>query len=132
MGHLADKIVSSPYNQKNKRYLQNYHDDVVKTKRHGLMDGKHVTMHIKGIGIDLNDGRGRLEYLLPSFDPETGKIMTGNQMFEKFFDDIKAGKVEGYKDRDLAEKDRELMYPEIIGLGKKKQFSSKLFRNAYE
>ena len=29
-GTLGNKIVSSPYNQKNKRYLQNYHDDVVK------------------------------------------------------------------------------------------------------
>ena len=127
MGNFADKVVASPYNRKNKTYLQNYHDDVVKTKRHGLMDGKYVTMHIKGIGIDMDDGRGRLEYLLPSYDPESGKIMDGPAMFEKFRDDIKAGKIAGYADQRVAEKAREQMYPDILGVPKRKRFSASIF-----
>ena len=127
MGNFADKVVASPYNRKNKTYLQNYHDDVVKTKRHGLMDGKYVTMHIKGIGIDMDDGRGRLEYLLPSYDPESGKIMDGPAMFEKFRDDIKAGKIEGYADHRVAEKDREQLYPDILVVPKRKRFSASIF-----
>ena len=129
MGSFADKGVASPYNQKNKAYLQNYHDDVVKTKRHGLMNGKYVTMHIKGIGIDMDDGKGRLEYLLPSYDPDTGKIMDAPEMFEKFKDDIKAGKIEGYADHKIAEKEREQMYPDILGEPKRKKFSARIFRS---
>lgn len=129
MSNFADKIVASPYNRKNKSFLQNYHDDVIKTKRHGLMGGKYVTMHIKGIGIDMDDGRGRLEYLLPSYDPETGKIMDGPAMFEKFKDDIKAGRIEGYSDEKVAEKERQLMYPDILGVPKKSRFSARIFRS---
>ena len=91
------------------------------------MDGKYVTMHIKGIGIDMDDGRGRLEYLLPSYDPESGKIMDGPAMFEKFRDDIKAGKIEGYADHRGAEKEREQMYPDILGVPKRKRFSASIF-----
>ena len=93
------------------------------------MGGKYVTMHIKGIGIDMDDGREDWEYLLPSYDPETGKIMDGPAMFEKFKDDIKAGRIEGYSDEKVAEKERQLMYPDIWAFRRKSRFSARIFRS---
>ena len=117
---FSDKLMASPFDV-NKKFLQNYHDNVLETNRSGKDGDKTVTMRIVGIGIE-----GK-EYLLPSYDPDTQEIMNTDQIYDKFKADIDAGRVVGYPDWSLAEQDREKMYPEIIGNSLKRSFSSYIF-----
>ena len=98
---------------KNKEFLQNYHDNVVMNNKQGYektpQGNKAVTMKIVGLEI------GGKEYLLPSYNPETMSIMTRQEIVQKFMPLIQEGLVEGYKDPNEAELDRQLMYPTIVG-----------------
>jgi hypothetical protein len=98
---------------KNKSFLQAYHNDVVGSGQQGLeaspRGGETVTMKIVGINI------GGKEYLLPSYDPTTKKIMSPQEIVEKFKPAIESGIIEGYKSPDEAELDRKIMYPTIVG-----------------
>ncbi len=98
---------------KNKEFLQNYHDNVVMNSKQGIektpQGNKEVTMKIVGLEI------GGKEYLLPSYNPETMSIMTRQEIVDKFMPLIQESLIEGYKDPNEAELDRQLMYPTIIG-----------------
>jgi hypothetical protein len=98
---------------KNKSFLQAYHNDVVGSGQQGLeaspRGGETVTMKIVGINI------GGKEYLLPSYDSTTKKIMSPQEIVEKFKPAIESGIIEGYKSPDEAELDRKIMYPTIVG-----------------
>ena len=62
------------------------------------MDGKHVNAYQRH--KHRPERWARKVGVLARFDPETGKIMTGNQMFEKGTDDIQAEKSEECKNGD--------------------------------
>jgi|TARA_R100000084_G_scaffold109229_2_gene74901 hypothetical protein len=98
---------------KNKQFLQNYHDNVVTNNKQGIEKtpegNKEVTMKIVGLEI------GGKEYLLPSYNPETMSIMTRQEIVDKFMPLIQESLIEGYKDPNEAELDRQLMYPTIVG-----------------
>jgi len=98
---------------KNKDFLQNYHNNVVMNGKQGIettpQGDKTVTMKIIGLEI------GGKEYLLPSYDPETKSIMTREEILKKFMPLIQQNIIEGYKNPDEAEFDRQLMYPTIVG-----------------
>ena len=98
---------------KNKSFLQAYHNDVVGSGQQGLeaspRGGETVTMKIVGLNI------GGKEYLLPSYDSATKKIMSPQEIVEKFKPAIESGIIEGYKSPDEAELDRKIMYPTIVG-----------------
>ena len=98
---------------KNKNFLQNYHNNVVMNSKQGVevtpQGNQVVTMKITGLEI------GGKEYLLPSYNPETMSIMTRQEIVDKFMPLIQEGLIEGYKNPNEAELDRQLMYPTIVG-----------------
>lgn len=94
----------------NKAFFKNFHDKVVRSGKAVTENGQTTTMRIIGL-----EYQGK-EYLLPSFNPETGKVMTdGQAIIKKYLPDIKAGRLVGYDNPKQAEQDRKIFYPEIIG-----------------
>jgi hypothetical protein len=55
------------------------------------------------------------EYLIPSYDPTTKKVLSDEDAKTKYLQDIESGKLKGYDSVKSSEKDREIFYPEIVG-----------------
>lgn len=97
---------------KNKMFLQNFHNDVLQKGKQGKEGKDTVTMKIVSVG----DAADR-HYLLPAFDPVTGKVITDNdKILDKYRSLIESGAIQSYKNPVDAEKDRDIMYKEIIGV----------------
>tara|TARA_R110000803_G_scaffold23672_1_gene57799 strand:+ start:3569 stop:3904 length:336 start_codon:yes stop_codon:yes gene_type:complete len=95
----------------NKKFLQNFHDDVLSSGKQGKEGENTVTMKIVSVG----DAPDR-HYLLPSYDPKTGKIVAnGNNLIDKYRSLIESGVIKGYSSAKEAELDRKIIYPQIIG-----------------
>jgi hypothetical protein len=92
----------------NFKFLESYHDAVVRGDMAGKMDGKDVTMYIRGLGVN-----GK-EYLLPSYDPESGTILSAGGTRKKFKKLIDSGVIKGYDNPKQAEEERRKMYDAII------------------
>jgi len=97
--------------QRNKRFFKNFHQGVLDSGKHGTVGGQMVTMRIIGVNVD-----GR-EYLLPSWDPDAGKILSGSEAARKYKPLIESGQIVGYDSADEAEADRRIFYPQIVGTG---------------
>lgn len=93
-------------------FLQNFHNDVLKKGKQGKEGENTVTMKIVSVG-DAPDKH----YLLPAFDPQTGEVLTDNNVIlDKYRPLIESGAILSYKNPVEAEKDREIMYKQIIGV----------------
>jgi hypothetical protein len=86
------------------------------------MDGQDVTMYIKGLEVD-----GK-EYLLPSYDPASGSILTDEGTVDKFKGLIDSGKIKGYDSPEQAEAERKKMYPVIVGQRQKHSHGGKVLK----
>jgi len=101
--------------EKNKDFFENFHRNVLETERQGTTEGGEIiTMRIVGLNVD-----GK-EYLLPSWNPDTRKVMDENtdsgreEIVKRFLPLIKSGQIVGYDSPEQAEIDRNIFYPEII------------------
>tara|TARA_R100001129_G_C5261167_1_gene231199 strand:+ start:261 stop:596 length:336 start_codon:yes stop_codon:yes gene_type:complete len=95
----------------NKKFLKNFHQNVLSKGKSGKDGEKVVTMKIASIGLAPDK-----HYLLPRFDPETGEVITDNEkLLEKYMPFIESGRIKSYSSPEEAEKDRKIMYPQIIG-----------------
>jgi hypothetical protein len=92
----------------NKEFLENFHNEVISSGSELVEDGMTTTMRITGIGI-----KGK-EYLLPSYDPETKRILDPKETAEKFMPLIDSGVIEGYDSPEEAEEDRKKFYDDIV------------------
>ena len=95
---------------KNRRFLQEYHDDVIRTNRIGTepRTGKSVTMHLGTFGTKDET------YVLPTYNPATRKDYPGFEALDKFLPAIKAGKIEGFSTVAKAEYDLKVNREEIL------------------
>jgi hypothetical protein len=108
---IENKIQNERFS-KNKMFLQNFHNDVLQKGKQGKEGKDTVTMKIVSVG----DAPDR-HYLLPAFDPITGEVMTDNdKILDKYRSLIESGTIQSYKNPVDAEKDRDAMYKEIIGV----------------
>ena len=99
---LSDvKTKPVPGSLKNRKFLQEYHDDVINTGRVGTdkKTGGWVTMHLGTFGIDDKT------YVLPMYNPATGKDFSVKQVVDRFLPAIKAGKIKGFSTVAEAEDD---------------------------
>ena len=95
----------------NKKFLLDFHNNVLSEKKEGKEGQKTVTMKITSVGIAKDK-----HYLLPRFDPETGKeIKNDDELLKKYMSYIESGKIKSYSSVKEAEADRAIMYPKIIG-----------------
>ena len=95
----------------NKKFLLNFHTNILSSGKEGKEGKKTVTMKIASVGTSADK-----HYLLPKFDPETGKIINNNQeLIKKYMPFIESGQIKSYSSPEEAEKDRLIMYPEIVG-----------------
>jgi len=97
----------------NKKFLEDFHNDVIKNKKEMVEDGMTTTMRIMGLNV-----KGK-EYLLPSYDPDNKRIMSSKETAEKFLDLIERGVIKGYDSVEEAEQDRKKMYKDIVERDKK-------------
>ena len=97
----------------NKKFFENFHNRVVSEGRELVEDGQTTTMRIMGVGI------GGKEYLIPSYDPDTKRVLSMDEAIEKYMPLIQDGKLKGYDTPQQAEADRRMFYPEIVGRDKK-------------
>jgi len=97
----------------NKKFFEDFHNRVVSEDRELVEDDKTTTMRIMGVGI------GGKEYLIPSYDPDTKRVLSMDEAIEKYMPLIKEGKLKGYDTPQQAEADRKAFYPEIINRDKK-------------
>ena len=95
--------------QINKNFFQKFHDDVLDSDRQRVVDGQTVTMRIIGVGV------GGKEYLIPSYDPNTRRILSDQDAIEKYAPLIETGEIIGYDSPEAAEADRLIFYPQIVG-----------------
>jgi len=96
----------------NKKFFEDFHNRVVSEGRELVEDGQTTTMRIMGVGI------GGKEYLIPSYDPDTKRVLSMDEAVEKYMPLIKDGKLKGYDTPQQAEADRKSFYPEIVGRDK--------------
>jgi len=94
---------------KNKEYFKKFHNYVMSEGKELTQNNKTVTMRIIGVN---HEGK---EYLIPSYDPETKKVLSDEDAKQKYLQDIKSGKLKGYNNPTEAERDREIFYPLIVG-----------------
>jgi len=92
----------------NKKYFEEFHNKVLDEGNELVVDGETVTMNIIGV-----EHKGK-EYLIPSYDPATKKILSAKEAKQKYLKDIESGKIKGYNNPEEAEKDRQIFYPQII------------------
>ena len=93
----------------NKEYFKRFHDDVISQGKELTRDNQTVTMRIIGVN---HEGK---EYLIPSYDPDSKKVLSDKEAKQKYLKDIESGKLKGYEDIESAERDRQMFYPEIVG-----------------
>lgn len=93
----------------NKEYFTKFHNDVVSQGKELTRDNETVTMRIIGVN---HEGK---EYLIPSYDPDSKKVLSDKDAKQKYLQDIKSGKLKGYDTIESAERDRQIFYPEIVG-----------------
>jgi len=94
----------------NKKFLLNFHNNVLSSNKQGKEGKNTVTMKITSVGTAKDK-----HYLLPRFDPETGKeIKNDQELIKKYMSYIESGKIKSYSSAGEAEADRKIMYPEII------------------
>ena len=95
----------------NKKFLLDFHNNVLSSKKQGKEGKNTVTMKITSVGTAKDK-----HYLLPRFDPETGKeIKNDDELLKKYMSYIESGKIKSYSSAKEAESDRAIMYPQIIG-----------------
>ena len=95
----------------NKKFLQNFHNSVLSKGQESKDNEGVITMKIVSVGTA--DDK---HYLLPSYDPNTGEIISDrDKLIDKYMPLIKSGAIKSYRTPKEAEKDRMVMYPEIIG-----------------
>jgi hypothetical protein len=95
----------------NKKFLSDFHNNVLSKGKEGKEGKETVTMKITSVGIAKDK-----HYLLPRFDPETGKeIKNNDDLIKKYMSYIESGKIKSYSSAKEAEADRAIMYPKIIG-----------------
>jgi hypothetical protein len=99
----------------NKKFFEDFHNRVVSEGRELVEDDKTTTMRILGVGI------GGKEYLIPSYDPDTKRVLSMDEAVEKYMPLIKEGKLKGYDTPQQAEADRRMFYPDIVGRTRKAQ-----------
>ena len=99
---------STLQSSQNKKYFEEFHNKVLDEGNELVVDGKTVTMNIIGV-----EHKGK-EYLIPSYDPATKKILSTKEAKQKYLKDIESGKIKGYNNPEEAEKDRQIFYPQII------------------
>ena len=97
----------------NKKFFEDFHNRVVSEGRELVEDGQTTTMRIMGVGLE-----GK-EYLIPSYDPDTKRVLNADEAIQKYMPLIKEGKLKGYDTPQQAEADRLMFYPEIVGRNKK-------------
>ena len=108
-GGVAENNNSNLRFERNKGFFENFHQNVLETGRQGTTErGETITMRIIGVNV------GGKEYLLPSWNPDTGKVMSGAESVNRFLPLIESGQIEGYDSPEQAEIDRKIFYPEII------------------
>ena len=93
----------------NKEYFKKFHNYVMSEGKELTQNNKTVTMRIIGVN---HEGK---EYLIPSYDPETKKVLSDEDAKQKYLQDIKSGKLKGYDNPTEAERDRKIFYPLIVG-----------------
>jgi len=106
----------------NFKFLESYHDAVVRGGMTGKMKGEDVTMYIKGLGVN-----GK-EYLLPSYDPESGTILSDSGTRKKFKKLIDSGVIKGYDNPKQAEEERRKMYDAIINKRQQRAAGGKVMK----
>ena len=95
----------------NKKFLKDFHNNVLAKVQSGKEGEKTVTMKIASIGLAPDK-----HYLLPRFDPKTGEVIQEEKtLIEKYMPLIESGQIKSYSSPEEAEKDRKIMYPQIIG-----------------
>jgi hypothetical protein len=95
----------------NKKFLSDFHNNVLSSGKQGKDGEKTVTMKITSVGTAKDK-----HYLLPRFDPETGKeIKDDNELIKKYMPYIESGKIKSYSSAKEAEDDRTIMYELIVG-----------------
>lgn len=99
----------------NKKFFEDFHNRVVSEGLELIEDDKTTTMRIMGVGI------GGKEYLIPSYDPDTKRVLSMDEAVEKYMPLIQEGKLKGYDTPQQAEADRRMFYPEIVGRTRKAQ-----------
>ena len=99
---------STLQSSQNKKYFEEFHNKVLDEGNELVVDGETVTMNIIGV-----EHKGK-EYLIPSYDPATKKILSTKEAKQKYLKDIESGKIKGYNNPEEAEKDRQIFYPQII------------------
>ena len=95
----------------NKKFLENFHNNVISSGKQGKEGKDTVTMKITSVGTAKDK-----HYLLPRFDPETGKeIKDDNELIKKYMSYIESGKIKSYSSAKEAEDYRTIMYKLIVG-----------------
>ena len=100
--------------KKNLNFLKNFLNTVLEEGRERLEGddtGPQSVTTVRIVGLNV-EGK---EYLLPSYDPYTKKIMSDKEVVSKFLPAILDGQIEGYKSVQKAEEDRKKIYKDIIG-----------------
>ena len=95
----------------NKKFLLDFHNNVLASGKEGKEGKDTVTMKVTSVGTAKDK-----HYLLPRFNPETGKeIKNDDELIKKYMPFIESGQIKSYSSPEEAEKDRLIMYPEIVG-----------------
>ena len=104
------KTVDPPGSIKNKKFLQAFHDDVIKSGRGGedAKTGKPTTMKLASVGV------GKKTYVLPLHNPATRKTGTAKEAAKRFQKAINSGELTGFKSVAEAEDDLRVTRKKII------------------
>jgi hypothetical protein len=109
------KTVDPPGSIRNRRFLQKFHDDVVKRDRGGVdkASGKPTTMKLGTVGV------GDKTFVLPLHNPETRKTGTGKEAMQRFKKDLPS--LTGFSSKEEAEDDLRVNRLKVIAATKKKK-----------
>tara|TARA_R110000751_G_scaffold74548_2_gene150529 strand:- start:632 stop:1000 length:369 start_codon:yes stop_codon:yes gene_type:complete len=96
---------------KNRKFLQRFHQGVL-DKGQSAPDkasGLPQTMQIAGIGV------GGKEFLVPSFDPATGGVISDPKvLMKRFLPAIQSGEIEGFDSPEEAQEAMKIIRQQII------------------
>jgi hypothetical protein len=94
----------------NKKFLSDFHKNVLSSGKQGQEGKKTVTMKISSIGTAADK-----HYLLPRYDPNTGKVIKDDKtLLKKFLPFIESGKIKSYSTYQEAEADRKIIRNQIL------------------